>query len=78
MAYLGPAKPSWLSSGDINPFSRSGRKTAGAHTIFSSIGPNVSMFVNAVYYSNRQIYKQRPPSSLRLDVISHIYYAFAW
>jgi chitinase len=78
MSSFGPAKPGWLSSGDINPFSRGRRKPAGAHTISSSIGPNISMFVNAVYYPNWHIYKQRPPSSLRLDVISHIFYAFAW
>ncbi|KAI5809328.1 glycoside hydrolase superfamily [Pyronema omphalodes] len=36
------------------------------------------MFVNAVYYPNWSIYKQQPPSSLKLNQISHVYYSFAW
>ncbi|KAJ9648567.1 hypothetical protein H2201_000900 [Coniosporium apollinis] len=36
------------------------------------------MYSNAVYYPNWHIYRNQPPSSLRLDVISHAFYAFAW
>ncbi|KAF8537636.1 glycoside hydrolase superfamily [Trichophaea hybrida] len=36
------------------------------------------MFVNGAYYPNWSIYKQRPPSSLQLNLISHVYYAFAF
>ncbi|KAI9737139.1 MAG: hypothetical protein M1834_000732 [Cirrosporium novae-zelandiae] len=43
----------------------------------SLVGP-ASSFVNAIYYPNWHIYKQRPPSSLNLQFITHIFYAFAW
>lgn len=33
--------------------------------------------VNAVYYPSWRVYKDIPPSSLRLDKISTIFYAFA-
>lgn len=36
------------------------------------------MFVNGAYYPNWRIYKQETPSSLPLNFISHVYYAFAW
>ncbi|OCK74185.1 glycoside hydrolase family 18 protein [Lepidopterella palustris CBS 459.81] len=36
------------------------------------------MYFNAVYYPNWRIYRKQPPSSLNLDVISHVFYAFAW
>ncbi|KAF9633558.1 putative class v protein [Lasiodiplodia theobromae] len=39
--------------------------------------PSVNMFFNGVYYPNWHIYKGRPPSSLKFDVISHAFYAFA-
>ncbi|KAI9840151.1 MAG: hypothetical protein M1838_004196 [Thelocarpon superellum] len=35
------------------------------------------MFVNAVYYPNWHVYRQKPPSSLPLDNTSHVFYAFA-
>lgn len=38
----------------------------------------VPYFANAVYYPNWRIYKQQPPSSLRLGFVSHVFYAFAW
>ena len=34
--------------------------------------------VNAVYYPNWRVYRQQPPSSLRLGFVSHVFYAFAW
>lgn len=75
MSFFGPRKPAWLND-DFNPFAKiNGHRPANSHTNSSS---NVSMFINAVYYPNWDIYKQRPPSCLRLDVISHIFYAFAW
>ncbi|KAI9720405.1 MAG: hypothetical protein M1812_002911 [Candelaria pacifica] len=40
--------------------------------------PPLSMYANAVYYANWRIYKQEPPSSLKLGCISHVFYAFAW
>ncbi|KAL8933718.1 MAG: hypothetical protein Q9216_006237 [Gyalolechia sp. 2 TL-2023] len=34
--------------------------------------------VNAVYYPNWKVYTQSPPSSLDLEHITHVYYAFAF
>lgn len=34
--------------------------------------------VNAVYYPNWKVYSQSPPSSLDLEHITHVYYAFAF
>lgn len=34
--------------------------------------------VNAIYYPNWRVYRQQPPSSLRLGCVSHVFYAFAW
>jgi len=31
-----------------------------------------------VYYPNWRIYKNEPPSSLKLGLISHVFYSFAW
>jgi hypothetical protein len=39
--------------------------------------PPVTMYANAVYYPNYRASIECPPSSLRLDVISHVFYAFA-
>jgi GH18 family chitinase len=36
------------------------------------------MYSNAVYYPNWRIYRNQPPASLNFDVISHVFYAFAW
>jgi len=39
--------------------------------------PNL-IYANCVYYPNWKVYRQRPPSSMSLAYISHIFYAFAW
>lgn len=36
------------------------------------------MYFNAVYYPNWRIYRNQTPASLNYDVISHVFYAFAW
>ncbi|EEH34600.1 endochitinase [Paracoccidioides lutzii Pb01] len=36
------------------------------------------IYVNAVYYPNWRIYDGKPPSSLSLGYVSHVFYAFAW
>lgn len=36
------------------------------------------MFWNGVYYPNWRIYRDQAPVSLNYDVISHVFYAFAW
>lgn len=36
------------------------------------------MYWNGVYYPNWRIYRDQPPVSLNYDVISHVFYAFAW
>lgn len=40
--------------------------------------PLQNMYWNAVYYPNWRIYRNQPPVSLNFDVISHVFYAFAW
>lgn len=40
--------------------------------------PHLNMYWNAVYYPNWRIYRDQPPVSLNFDVISHVFYAFAW
>jgi chitinase len=40
--------------------------------------PLQNMYWNSVYYPNWRIYRDQPPASLNFDVISHVFYAFAW
>jgi chitinase len=40
--------------------------------------PLDNMYWNAVYYPNWRIYRDQPPASLNFDVLSHVFYAFAW
>ncbi|KAI9158907.1 Chitinase 1 [Paramyrothecium foliicola] len=35
-----------------------------------------SSFVNAVYYPSWMVYKDKPPSSMQLQAITHVFYAF--
>lgn len=49
---------------------------ANHDTYFST--PLDNMYWNAVYYPNWRIYRDQPPVSLNFDVISHVFYAFAW
>ncbi|KAI9828742.1 MAG: hypothetical protein M1832_001847 [Thelocarpon impressellum] len=37
--------------------------------------PSIDMFTNAVYYPNWHVRQGKPPSSLRLSLISHVFYA---
>jgi chitinase len=46
------------------------------NTAFST--PLQAMYWNGVYYPNWRIYRDQPPVSLNFDVISHVFYAFAW
>jgi chitinase len=48
----------------------------GHDTTFST--PLQAMYWNGVYYPNWRIYRDQPPVSLNYDVISHVFYAFAW
>jgi hypothetical protein len=48
----------------------------GHDTTFST--PLQVMYWNGVYYPNWRIYRNQPPVSLNYDVISHVFYAFAW
>jgi len=45
-------------------------------TYFSA--PPLEMYWNGVYYPNWRIYRDQPPSVLNFNVISHVFYAFAW
>ena len=55
-----------------NPFKHKKGTEIGA-----SNEPSRKAFVNAVYYPNWRVHRKQPPSSLNLEYVSHIYYAFA-
>lgn len=57
-----------------NPFKHSNKKNG---TSEPKEKLPVSTTINAVYYPNWRVYRQQPPSSLNLEFITHIYYAFA-
>lgn len=67
--HFGPSRPQshW-------PFGRLSRRRRSVDPGEST----VPYFVNALYYPNWRIYRQQPPSSLRLGYVSHVFYAFAW
>ncbi|KAF2636337.1 chitinase 1 precursor [Massarina eburnea CBS 473.64] len=48
------------------------------HNNYFSTPPPENMYWNAVYYPNWRIYRDQPPASLNFDVLSHVFYAFAW
>ncbi|KAJ5245835.1 Glycoside hydrolase superfamily [Penicillium chermesinum] len=54
------------------------RRGADADTDEPQASSKVPLYTNAAYYPNWRIYRNQPPSSLRLGFISHLYYAFAW
>jgi GH18 family chitinase len=39
---------------------------------------DLTMYFNGVYYPNWRVYRDQPPSTLNYNVISHVFYAFAW
>ncbi|KAE9989139.1 hypothetical protein EG328_000071 [Venturia inaequalis] len=69
---FGPARPHWLEQAS-NAFRR--RPKDHAQSKWSS--PPMRMYANAIYYPNYRASIECPPSSLRCDIISHIFYAFA-
>ncbi|KAF2807043.1 chitinase 1 precursor [Mytilinidion resinicola] len=71
---FGPQRPNWLFESTQQFLSRQRPPTS----LSPSCPPPVNMYFNGVYYPNWRIYKNQPPSSLNLDVISHVFYAFAW
>ncbi|KAL7267346.1 hypothetical protein RUND412_010073 [Rhizina undulata] len=51
------------------------------HAPHPKYGPPPShprLLINGAYYPNWRIYKNQPPSSLALNMMSHLFYAFAW
>ncbi|KAF2498760.1 hypothetical protein BU16DRAFT_304393 [Lophium mytilinum] len=71
---FGPQRPNWLFQSTQQFLGRQRPPTS----LSPSCPPPVDMYFNGVYYPNWRIYKNQPPSSLNLDVISHVFYAFAW
>ncbi|KAL8738448.1 MAG: hypothetical protein Q9181_000762 [Wetmoreana brouardii] len=73
-----PPTPSWrthpLSQNILKPFLHLDSMASNVQ----SASNNGSMPLNAVYYPNWKIYAQAPPSSLDLEHITHLYYAFAF
>lgn len=57
---------------------RSNKTASGTTAAPSENRYEVPFFVNAAYYPNWRIYREQPPSSLRLGFVSHIFYSFAW
>ncbi|KAF2459697.1 putative class V chitinase [Lineolata rhizophorae] len=76
---FGPHRPNWLlqASRAINRHVAPHHQSSGASST-PSCPPAVCMYFNAAYYPNWHVYRNQPPSSLKLDVISHLFYAFAW
>ncbi|KAI9806807.1 MAG: hypothetical protein M1833_002464 [Piccolia ochrophora] len=50
---------------------------AEAHPPSGQLSSGIKMYVNAVYYLNQHVYNNQPPSTLKLGIISHVFYAFA-
>ena len=71
-AEFGPNRANWL----LQPSLSAGRLRSNSAE--PHLPPIFTMYTNAVYYPNWQVYKNNPPSSLNLEVISHVFYAFAW
>lgn len=67
---FGPARPHWLAT---NAFHR--RPKGHAQSKLAS--PPIQMYANAIYYPNYRASVECPPSSLRCDILSHVFYAFA-
>jgi chitinase len=72
---FGPARPHWLDQA-TSPFHLR-RKQHSQDARYKLACPPVTIYANAVYYPNYRASLEYPPSSLRLDVISHVFYAFA-
>ncbi|KAL8774732.1 MAG: hypothetical protein Q9209_000671 [Squamulea sp. 1 TL-2023] len=71
-----PPIPNWsthpLAQKVLKPFMKLDSMTPNA------LSTNFSAPVNAVYYPNWKIGTNTPPSSLELDNVTHVYYAFAF
>lgn len=64
MAAAGPPRRPWF-------------ETAGStRPVASTLPPAVRVYINAAYYPNWRVYRNQPPSSLKLGVLSHVFYAF--
>ncbi|KAF2435715.1 glycoside hydrolase [Tothia fuscella] len=68
MKHFGPLKPHWLAQ-VTSGFKR--------HPDKDVANPAIPIYSNAVYFFNQRASTTQPPSSLRLDIISHVFYAFA-
>ncbi|KAI9699187.1 MAG: hypothetical protein M1820_007266 [Bogoriella megaspora] len=70
---FGASQQGWLDQQEMAYFSPPQME----QTMLLNSPPAVDMFINAVYYPNWAIYNQKSPSLLNVDVVSHIFYAFA-
>jgi hypothetical protein len=69
---FGPSRPHWL-----NQATQGLKRHHGKSKMEKAFPPPVEMYTNAVYYFNQRALVNEPPSSLRADIISHVFYAFA-
>jgi GH18 family chitinase len=70
--FYGPPPPSSMHYMTLPRHGRPNRLTIADN------GPTIKLYTNAVYYPNWRVYAQQTPKSLRLNRISHVFYAFAW
>jgi GH18 family chitinase len=60
----GPQRRPWFQS------------ASPSRPVASTLPPAVRLYTNAAYYPNWRVYRNQPPSSLKLGVLSHVFYAF--
>jgi hypothetical protein len=72
---FGPSRPHWLTQATHGSKRRQDKD--GKTKMETYFPPPVAMYTNAVYYFNQRALSNELPSSLRADIISHVFYAFA-
>lgn len=62
----------------MSPWRRFFNSKEASSTLPTGYSTYNTNLINAVYYPNWSVYNAQAPSSLNLEAISHIFYAFAW
>ncbi|TGZ85247.1 glycoside hydrolase, partial [Ascodesmis nigricans] len=74
---LPPPPVPWYTHPRFNRIKRALTPTSSSFSEASTPSPPpIRKLINAVYYPNWRVYLNRPPSSMPLTLISHIFYAF--
>jgi hypothetical protein len=68
---------------DLNPDSHGAQRSPcflptqrGAFHPATSITSSIMTLVNAVYYPSWRVYKNKSPSCMQGDIVTHVFYAF--